>query len=103
MSLTLRCYVYGVDNRWEAICVDLDIATFASSNEDAKQHLVDCINMYLESLAEMSAEDRRKFLNRRAPWRVRAKLSIMAWLSGLQGEARRFSQFVFEPTVPAYG
>ena len=103
MPLILHCYVYGAGEHWEAICVDLDIATFATSSEDARQRLEDCIRMYLESLAEMTADEQRKFLNRRAPWHVRAKLSVMAWLSGLQGGAQRFSRFALEPEVPAYG
>ena len=28
MSLALRCYAYRDGETWEAICVDLDIATF---------------------------------------------------------------------------
>ena len=102
MSLNFRCYVYGTGRSWEAICIDLDIATFATSAGDARRQLEECIEMYLESASEMPDEERRKLLKRRVPWFVHAKLLIMAWLSGLRGKAHQFSRFILEPKGPAY-
>ena len=50
--------------------------------------------MYLESVADLSAEERRRFFARRAPWRVRARVTWSTWLHGLCATAtttRRFS------------
>lgn len=85
MSSILRCYVYGNDKHWEAICVDLDIATFARSMDEAKQELTSCIEMYFESLEELSSEERLSFLKRRSPWHLRMKFAVMAWLTKLRG------------------
>ncbi len=101
MSLTFRCYVYGAGRSWEAICVDLDIATAGASDGEARRRLAECIGMYLESLTEMPTDERRKLLERRAPWHVRARLSVMAWLSGLRGQTNRFSRFAVKPDIPA--
>lgn len=92
-TLALRCYAHGNGDSWEAICVDLDVATFGPSLDEVKASLLDCIEMYLEGVRDLPVEERRHFLARRSPWHVRAKLAIMTWVSGLRQGARKARQF----------
>ena len=45
-----RCYIYGNDSDWEAICTDLDISVQGDSFEDAKFLLNGAITSFLEVL-----------------------------------------------------
>lgn len=51
------------------------------------RELASCIELHLEGLAELPFEERSSFLLRRAPWRVRMKFAVMAWLTRLRGNA----------------
>ena len=102
MTLTLRCYAYRDGESWEAVCVDLDIATFASSLNEVKESLATCIEMYLERIAELPADEQRAFLKRRSPWHLRVKLAFTTWLYGLRGDADRSRGFTFQSHVPAF-
>ena len=101
-TLTLHCYAFREGDTWEAICVDLDIATFAPSLDEVKTSLVTCIELFLEGVAEVSPEDRRLLLRRRSPWHLRAKLAALTWLSRLRNDARHALQFTLHSSVPAH-
>ncbi len=62
-----RCYIYGKDSDWEAICTDLDISVQDDSFEDAKSLLNGAITSFLEVLEGESEADRKRLLNRRSP------------------------------------
>lgn len=100
--LTLQCYAYRDGDTWEAICVDLDIATFAPSLDEVKASLVTCIELFLEGVAEAPPEDRRPLLRRRSPWHLRAKLAALTWSSRLRNDARQALQFTLHSSVPAH-
>ena len=100
--LTLQCYAYRDGDTWEAICVDFDIATFASSLDEVKASLVTCIELFLEGVADAPPEDRRLLLRRRSPWHLRAKLAMLTWLSRLRNDARQALQFTLQSSVPAH-
>ena len=100
--LTLQCYAYRDGDTWEAICVDFDIATFASSLDEVKASLVTCIELFLEGVAEATPEDRRLLLRRRSPWLLRAKLATLTWLSRLRNDAHRALHFTLRSSVPAH-
>ena len=102
MTLMLRCYAYRDGQGWEAICVDLDIATFAASLDEVKASLTTCIEMYLERVAELPVDEQPRLLARRSPWHLRTKLALMTWLSGLRGSADGSLGFTFEPHVPKF-
>ena len=98
----LQCYAYRRGQRWHAICTDLDIAVDGESLPAAVESLKNCIDLYLEDVAELPAEERGRFLTRRAPWRVRASLAASAWLPHLKGSgARHASSFLLESHVVA--
>lgn len=93
MKLALRCYAYRSGRVWEAICVDLDIATFADSLDEVKASLATCIKMHMEDVEAMPVADRERLLKRRSPWYVRTKLALMTWLSDLGGNTHRALPF----------
>ena len=102
MSLTLRCYAYRSGRKWEAICVDLDIAAFGDSLDEVKRSLATGIELHLEGVEELPAEEQRRFLTRRSPWHVRAKLAFTTWLSRLPRNPRRSLQFTLRSRVPLH-
>ena len=102
MNLALRCYAYDNGGRWEAICVDLDVATFGASLSEVKASLATCVEMYLEGVAETPPQEQRRLLARRAPWHVRVKLATMMWWSSLRTDARRSLRFTLRPHAPAH-
>ena len=101
MSLKFRCYAYGSGENWEAICIDLDIAVFGASVNEVEERLDRCIRMYLETVADLSPEERRRFLTRKSPWYVRFRLGLMTWLYGFRGDSGRPRVFTLRFQVPA--
>ena len=98
----LRCYAYRRGQRWHAICTDLDIAVDGGSLRATVASLETAIDMYLEGVAELPAAERRRFLTRRAPWRVRASLAVWTWLHRVKGAGeRRTRSFLLESHVAA--
>lgn len=69
----VRCHAEGKNGDWHAICMDLDIAVQGSSFEEVFHSLNDAISLYLETVADLPAEDRERLLHRPAPWPVRLK------------------------------
>lgn len=102
MERAFRCYAHGGGTEWRALCVDLDIAVQGASFEEVRSSLATAIEMYLETVAELPAEERPAFLSRRSPWHVRVKLSIMAFFQSLFGRQRSHG-FIFRPhmSIPA--
>lgn len=92
-ALRCRCYAYGRGTEWQAICIDFDIALHGSSLEEAKRSLGVGIGLFLESVADLPAGDRRRLLRRKSPWRVRFWLVSGALLSRWVGHVRRNSGF----------
>ena len=98
----LQCYAYRRGGRWHAICTDLDIAVDGESLQAVAASLGTGIDMYLESVAELPAEERGAFLTRRAPWRIRAFLAAWTRLHHLKGAGkRRARSFLLESHVVA--
>ena len=78
MDLRFRCYAQEHGQRWHAICTDLNIAADGDSFREAKASLRTCIELYLEGVADLPAIEQHRFLRRRAPWHVRARLAFLA-------------------------
>ena len=57
----LQCYAYRRGQRWHAICTDLDIAVDGESLLAVVASLETCIDMYLERVAELPAEETLAF------------------------------------------
>jgi hypothetical protein len=72
----VRCYIDGTGDRWEAICLELDIAVQGVSRADARDRLREAVGAYLAYVATLPAGERRRFLSRRAPLSLRLRLRI---------------------------
>ena len=95
-----RCYAWGGETEWQALCVDLDIAVQGASFNEVEASLATAIEMYLESVSELPSDERSGFLSRRAPWPVRVRLAGGSWLRGLFSRQRSCA-FTFRPRMPA--
>ncbi len=90
----LRCYAEGRPGAWEAVCLDFDLAVQGESLEDVLGSLKKAIGMYLETVHELPEEERKRFLNRRAPLSLRLKFlwhvvrSVLANKDGPDRKAR---------------
>ena len=101
MTLTLRCYACRYGPQWHAICTDLDIAVDGPSYPNARASLADCIELYLEGVVELAPAEQRRFLTRRSPWYVRAKMAILTLSHLVRRDEERPRVFVLQSHVPA--
>ncbi|BBK31508.1 hypothetical protein STHU_21420 [Allostella humosa] len=72
MDRILRCYVHGQGDRWSGMCLDLDIAVDGPSLEDTIALLQEAVELHIESVRDLPAEERRHLLYRPSP--------LSAWL-----------------------
>jgi hypothetical protein len=72
----LVCFAHGNGRGWEAICVDFDIAVQGTSFDEVKASLDRAIDQYVSAASAEDAAVCRKLLSRRAPFHVRAMLTI---------------------------
>lgn len=70
----LHCYAEGRDGDGEATCLDLDIAVQGRSFEEVFSSLQEAIALYLESVADLPEDERRRLLHRTVPLLTRLKL-----------------------------
>lgn len=103
MEHRVLCYAMGHDEgRWEAICVDLDIAVEGTSFRNVQSRLESAIRSYVEEALKEEPHIAQKLLNRRSPLRVRLRLWAATQLFQLRRrstEAR--SAATFEVPCPA--
>ena len=67
----LRCFVRGRGERWEAMCIDLDIVVEGVSRREVVGRLEDAIAGYVETACAEGGEEAKRLLARRAPWPIR--------------------------------
>jgi hypothetical protein len=87
MHRTLRCYLFGAGDDWEAICLDLDIAVQGRSSEEAQASLAKGIRMYPERTSELPADEQPGLLYRSVPLAARIRLMI-------EGVIRKHRQYL---------
>ena len=61
------------DGDWEAICLDLDIAVQGRSFEEVLRSLQEAISLYLETVADLPADQQPALLHRPVPFTLRLK------------------------------
>ena len=81
MERTLHCYAEGRDGKWEAICLDLDVAVQGESFEEVYHSLHKAVSLYLESVLTLPEDQRSHLLKRPAPLSVRWKFFTLAFRS----------------------
>lgn len=94
-KLTLRCYAEGRDDRWEALCLDLDIAVQGSSFEDVDKALREAVCDYVEYVSTLPEEDQKRLLNRKAPLRDRLRFLWYALLATINHDGGDTSRHEF--------
>ena len=70
----LTCYAWGKPGDWEALCVDLDIATQGASLEEVRTDLQLVVEDFLDYVSELPEIERKAVLNVQTPWRLQAQL-----------------------------
>ena len=70
----LTCYAWGKAGDWEALCVDLDIATQGESLEYVRKDLQLAVEDFLDYVSELPEIEQKAVLSVRTPWRLRAQL-----------------------------
>ena len=75
----LRCYVRGRAGRWEAMCIDLDIAVDGVSQSAVVKALEDSVIGYVEAAQREAPLQRDRLLHRTAPFWVRWRVMLSAF------------------------
>ena len=68
LTRNLQCFAHGSDGKWEAICLDLDIAVTGRSFGEVQEILLQAVHSYIEDAAVLDPVSRKALLGRRAPW-----------------------------------
>jgi hypothetical protein len=84
MRKLLRCYAERHEGRWEAFCVDFDIAVQGSTFEEVYRTLKVSVTDYIERLNELPARDRQRLLRRRAPFWSRLRFLYVFLITPLR-------------------
>lgn len=79
----LLCFAHGQGDKWEAICLDLDLAVQGRSYEEVYEGLNRAVGTYVEDALKEGPEAARRLLRRKAPWHVRAGYIVSFILSTL--------------------
>lgn len=88
MRHSFYCIVHGRGNKWEGLCLDLDLAVHGQSLNDVKSIMSEAISTYVEDARKEDEPARSALLNRRAPLRVRAYWAARIALAALRGRNR---------------
>jgi len=100
-DLILRCYMVRRDDRWEAFCIDLCLATQADSATEAKQALEAQIFSYVEEALTIDKEYAAQLLSRKAPPKQIATYHAIRLLSKVVKLKGRIGR-VFSEAMPVH-
>jgi hypothetical protein len=76
MSRDLLCVARGGGDRWEALCLDLDLAVQGRSFDEVRALLEEAVNTYVADAGAEAEPARSRLLARRVPLPVRL---VWAW------------------------
>jgi len=79
MRENLNCIATGHGDRWEAFCLDLDLAVQGSSFDEVRRSLDKAIHMHIEGAMQEPEPTRTQLLNRKAPVLVRLLWRVRLW------------------------
>lgn len=89
MRKILHCYAEGQGDRWEAFCLDFDLAVQGTSFRDVFDKLQDQIGLYVEGVMALPEAERARMLNRRAPLGEWLRVTWRTIFSKLLSEKKR--------------
>lgn len=72
----VTCFAEGREGKWEAVCIELDLAVQGRSYQDVYDRLSASIRDYIESAELETPEQARRLLRRVVPWHVRLRLKL---------------------------
>ena len=101
-TMKFRCYIWGKDSDWQALCTDLDIAVQGSSYDVTKTLLSEAIDGFLHEVEKLLANDQNEFLNRRAPLYLRIILRTKYYLFLIRKHFREVSSKVKRDIIFIY-
>lgn len=81
----MACYAEGRGSKWEALCLDLDIAVQGTSFEEVYSSLNTAIEEYVSYVLTLPEKEQKAFLSRRAPLSMRFKFVWHAFRTVLFG------------------
>jgi hypothetical protein len=76
MARSIWCYAEGTGDKWEAFCLDFDLAVQGRSFDEVAHKLEEQIEIYIEGVMAQPPEQRQHLLMRRVPWTERVRLLI---------------------------
>jgi predicted RNase H-like HicB family nuclease len=101
-SQPLYCIARGRDDRWEAFCLDFDLAVQGRSCDEAVERLKTGIAYYVAAAEAEPEPTRSQLLNRRAPWLTRMNWKLRVALWALRNRSRsEEATFGFPVPCPA--
>lgn len=75
----LRCYARGTAGKWEAMCIDLDIAVEAGTRAEVEKLLEEAVLSYIQDAVAENPRQIERLLSRRAPFWVRWSIMLSAF------------------------
>jgi hypothetical protein len=97
----LRCYARGWADRWEAMCIDLDIAVEGASFADVQRKLSEAVHSYVAVAMQEDPANARRLLSRRAPCWVRWRIMFPTMLRLVHQSRGKDQRAGFELACPA--
>ena len=85
MDEQLFCVARGKGERWEALCLDLDLAVQGRSFDEVRQLLGEAISTYIEDASAEAEPARTQLLARRVPFHVRFLWASRFFRTALSG------------------
>lgn len=95
---TVICYAESREGKWEAVCLDFDIAVQGDSFEGVVHDLGTALHLYLQSVAGLPDADRKRLLARRVPLGARVQMAI-----SIMGHALARAIVYLTNHTPTYG
>jgi len=97
---SLQCVAYRTTDRWQAICLDLDIAVQGDTLSDVQSSLRSAVEGHIEQAMTLDEPARSCLMMRSVPWHVRAKFAILLFLATLFAKQRREAVIGFPTECP---
>lgn len=87
-TFTYFCVAEGNDDRWEAICLNLDIAVEGNTLADVKARMHECVKSYVLEALQMPEPDQNRLLDRSVPLRLKLKYAFKLLRHSLKSARR---------------
>ncbi|MFI4981687.1 MAG: hypothetical protein ACHQIO_15175 [Nevskiales bacterium] len=78
-------FVEERDGRWEAICLDFDLAVQGRSFDEVTDKIRDQVRLFLDGVRDLPPADQARLLRRRVPPSLQLRLLLSVFWSVLRG------------------